>query len=54
MIVHRFNLMIQCYWLGVYKVWWFVHRFNVVCGDAVLLAGPVQGVLVCLYTGSTW
>jgi len=46
-------VVVQDYWLGLYKVCWLVCT-EVQRGDAELLAGPVQGVLVCLYTGSTW
>ena len=43
--VHRFNVVTQDYWLGVYKVCWF-DCTQVQRGDPVLLAGCVQGVLV--------
>jgi len=45
LIVHRFNVVMQSYWLGVYKVCWF-DCTQVQRGDAVLLAGCVQSVLV--------
>ena len=45
LIVHRFNVVMQSYWLGVYRVCWF-DCTQVQRGDAELLAGCVQGVLV--------